>query len=155
MAPVPRQADEHGALTRTMPVAETRAQGRWFEVNCMSKSVLVVDDSMTMRQMVGFTLKQAGFTVIEACDGQDAMEKLPGCTVDLVITDLNMPRLDGIGFIRALRQQPQGRHIPVLMLTTESQDARKKEGRAAGATGWIVKPFHPDRLLQVVEKVLP
>lgn len=121
----------------------------------MSKAVLVVDDSVTMRQMVGFTLKQAGFNVTEACDGQDAMEKLPGIHVDLVITDLNMPRMDGIAFIRALRQQPQGRHIPVLMLTTESQDARKKEGRAAGATGWIVKPFHPDRLLQVLEKVLP
>jgi two-component system chemotaxis response regulator CheY len=121
----------------------------------MSKSVLIVDDSLTMRQMVTFTLTQAEFSVVEACDGQDALEKLSGRSVDLVITDLNMPRLDGIGFIRAFRQQPEWKHIPVLMLTTESQDARKKEGRAAGATGWIVKPFHPDRLLQVIGKVLP
>ena len=121
----------------------------------MPRAALVVDDSVTIRQMVSFTLKQAGFTVVEASDGQDALERLESNRVDLIITDLNMPRLDGIGFIKKLRTRPASRYTPVLMLTTESQDSKKQEGRAAGATGWIVKPFQPDRLLQVIGKVLP
>ena len=121
----------------------------------MTRTVLVVDDSATIRQMVSFTLKQAGFAVLEAVDGQDALERLDGQRVDLVITDLNMPRVDGITFIRNLRTRAAVKYTPVLMLTTESQESKRQEGRAAGATGWIVKPFHPEKLLQVIGKVLP
>lgn len=121
----------------------------------MPRTVLVVDDSITIRQMVSFTLKQAGFGVLEATDGQDALERLEGAAIDLVITDLNMPRLDGIGFIRQMRKRAASKYTPVLMLTTESQEAKRQEGRAAGATGWMVKPFHPDKLLTVIGKVLP
>ena len=121
----------------------------------MTRTVLVVDDSVTIRQMLSFTLKEAGFAVVEAGDGQEGLERLAGQRIDLIVTDLNMPRLDGIGFIRALRGQPASKHTPVLMLTTESQEARRQEGRSAGATGWIVKPFHPDKLLRVIERVLP
>ncbi len=121
----------------------------------MARTALIVDDSATIRQMVSFTLKEAGFTVTEASDGQDALEKLGTGRVDLVITDLNMPRMDGIAFIRELRKRPATKHTAVLMLTTESQDTKRQEGRAAGATGWMVKPFHPEKLLQVIGKVLP
>lgn len=121
----------------------------------MPRTALVVDDSLTIRQMVSYTLQQAGFAVVEASDGQDALERLDAHRVDLIITDLNMPRLDGISFIRQARARAACRHVPVLMLTTESQEAKRQEGRAAGATGWMVKPFHPDKLLQVVHKVLP
>jgi two-component system, chemotaxis family, chemotaxis protein CheY len=121
----------------------------------MPRTVLVVDDSVTIRQMVSFTLKQAGFSVLEAADGQDALERLDTARVDLIVTDLNMPRVDGIIFIRRLRTRPASKHTPVLMLTTESQESKRQEGRAAGATAWIVKPFHPDKLLAVIGKVLP
>ena len=116
---------------------------------------MVVDDSPTIRQMVSFTLKDAGFSPVEACDGQEGLERLAAQRVDLIITDLNMPRLDGIGFIRALRNQPASKYTPVLMLTTESQESKRQEGRAAGASGWIVKPFRPDKLLQAMHRVLP
>jgi len=108
-----------------------------------------------MRQMVCFTLKEAGFAVVEASDGQEALEQLGGRRIDLIVTDLNMPRVDGLSLIRALRSRPASRYTPVLMLTTESQEAKRQEGRSAGATAWIVKPFHPDKLLQVIGKVLP
>ena len=121
----------------------------------MKRTALIVDDSVTIRQMVAFTLQQAGFAIVEAVDGQDALDRLDGLKPDLVITDLNMPRMDGIHFIRQLRSRPTTRHTPVLMLTTESQEGKRQEGRAAGATGWIVKPFHPEKLLQVIGKVLP
>lgn len=124
----------------------------------MAKTVLIVDDSSSMRQMVGFTLRGAGFEVIEGGNGQEALDKLkaaPGGRVDLVITDLNMPVMDGLTFIKAVRNTATMRFAPVLMLTTESQESRKAEGKAAGATGWIVKPFHPEQLLKVIEKVLP
>ncbi len=121
----------------------------------MPKTVLIVDDSATIRQMVSFTLKVAGFSVVEAGDGQEGLERLAAQHMDLVITDLNMPRLDGIGLIRALRARPESRFTPVLMLTTESQESKRQEGRAAGATGWMVKPFHPDKLIAVIRKVLP
>jgi two-component system, chemotaxis family, chemotaxis protein CheY len=111
------------------------------------KKVLIVDDSVSMRQMVSFTLREGGFDVIEAEHGQDALDKLKSATVDLVITDLNMPVMDGITLIQNLRQQPAMKTKPILMLTTE--------GLAAGATGWIVKPFDPEKLLQTVAKVLP
>ena len=121
----------------------------------MPRTALVVDDSLTMRQMVSFTLKQAGFGVLEAGDGQDALEQLDAAHVDLLVTDLNMPRVDGIAFIRALRGRKASKYTPVLMLTTESQESKRQEGRAAGATAWLVKPFHPDKLLAVIAKVLP
>lgn len=120
----------------------------------MTRKVLAVDDSPTVRQMLSFTLQDAGYEVMEAVDGCDALEKLSGKGVDLLITDLNMPRLDGLGLIREVRKNPAHRFLPILMLTTESQEAKKDEGRTAGATGWIVKPFRPEQLLAVVGKVL-
>lgn len=120
----------------------------------MSKTIMTVDDSSSVRQMVNFTLKGAGYSVIEAVDGKDALSKISGSPVHMVITDLNMPNLDGIDLIRKLRAMPACKFIPIVMLTTESQDKRKQEGKAAGATGWIVKPFKPEQLLAVVKKVL-
>ncbi|MGD0299512.1 MAG: response regulator [Bryobacteraceae bacterium] len=119
----------------------------------MPKTILTVDDSASVRQMVRFTLSDAGYTVIEAVDGKDALTKLTG-PVNLVITDLNMPNLDGIGLIRSVRSNPAYKGIPIIMLTTESQASRKAEGKAAGATGWIVKPFATQQLLAVVKKVI-
>jgi two-component system chemotaxis response regulator CheY len=119
----------------------------------MNKTILAVDDSATIRQMVSFSLKAAGYDVIEAKDGQDALGKMPG-SLDLVVTDLNMPTLDGIGLIKGLRAHPQARYVPIVVLTTESEAAKKQEARAAGATAWIVKPFHPEQLLAVVKKLL-
>jgi two-component system, chemotaxis family, chemotaxis protein CheY len=120
----------------------------------MSKIIMTVDDSASVRQMVSFTLRDAGYEVLEAVDGQDAVNRLNGTSVNMVITDLNMPNLDGIGLIRALRAIAAFKFIPIVMLTTESQDTKKQEGKAAGATGWIVKPFKPEQLLAVVKKVL-
>jgi two-component system chemotaxis response regulator CheY len=120
----------------------------------MAKQVMTVDDSASIRQMVSFTLKGAGYDVIEAVDGKDALSKLNGTQMHLIITDLNMPNLDGIGLIKAIRGSAGHKFVPVIMLTTESQDAKKQEGKAAGATGWIVKPFKPEQLVAVVKKVL-
>jgi two-component system, chemotaxis family, chemotaxis protein CheY len=120
----------------------------------MSKTIMTVDDSASIRQMVGFTLKGAGYSVIEAKDGQDALSRINGSAIHMVITDLNMPNLDGIGLIRSLRGMQAFRYIPIIMLTTESQMEKKQEGKSAGATGWIVKPFTPDQLIAVVKKVL-
>jgi two-component system chemotaxis response regulator CheY len=108
-----------------------------------------------MRQMIGFTLRQGGYEVVEAEHGQDALNKLAGITVDLILTDLNMPVMDGITFIQNVRKQPALKTKPILMLTTEGLAAKKQQGHAAGATGWIVKPFDPDKLLQTLAKVLP
>ncbi len=119
----------------------------------MSKRALAVDDSKTMRDMVSFTLKGAGFEVIEAEDGKDALTKLGGNKVDVVITDLNMPNMNGFELIRALRANTNYKFTPILMLTTEGDDTKKNEGKSAGATGWIVKPFNPEKLVQVVQKV--
>jgi len=122
----------------------------------MSKTALVVDDSRTMRQMVAFTLTNAGFTVIEAEDGKDAVRKVEaGTKLDIVVTDLNMPEMDGITLIKELRRLTAYKFTPILMLTTESALEKKKEGKEAGATGWIVKPFNPDVLLKTIAKVLP
>ncbi len=117
-------------------------------------SILAVDDSASMRQMVTFTLESAGYTVIEAVDGLDALDKLRHSTVDLVLTDQNMPRMDGLSLTRSLRAQGPHRQVPILILTTESGDDMKQAGRAAGATGWLVKPFDPARLIEVVRKVV-
>lgn len=120
----------------------------------MGKTIMTVDDSSSVRQMVNFTLKEAGYAVVEAVDGRDALTKLSGAAVHMVITDLNMPNMDGIELIRQVRSNPAYKFIPIIMLTTESQAEKKQEGKAAGATGWIVKPFKPDQLLAVVKKVL-
>jgi two-component system chemotaxis response regulator CheY len=119
----------------------------------MAKVILTVDDSASVRQMVKFTLTDAGYTVIEAVDGKDALAKLREA-VSLVITDLNMPNLDGIGLIRGIRANPARKGLPIVMLTTESQETRKQEGKAAGATGWIVKPFAAQQLLAVVKRLI-
>jgi two-component system chemotaxis response regulator CheY len=119
------------------------------------RKVLIVDDSLSMRQMVSFTLRQGGFDVLEAGHGQEALDKLRSAVVDLIITDLNMPVMDGITLIRNLRAQPAMKSKPILMLTTEGLAAKKEQGKAAGATGWIVKPFDPDKLLATLAKVLP
>lgn len=121
----------------------------------MAKKALIVDDSVTMRQMLSFTLKEAQFDVVEAENGADALKKLDGFAPDLIVTDLNMPVMDGITFIKNARALATARFIPILMLTTESQAEKKAEGKAAGATGWIVKPFNPPSLLAVIGKVLP
>tara|TARA_B100000614_G_scaffold140798_1_gene125158 strand:- start:94 stop:459 length:366 start_codon:yes stop_codon:yes gene_type:complete len=121
----------------------------------MSKKILTVDDSASIRQMVGFTLRQAGYEVLEAVDGQDGLTKAKADKADLVITDLNMPNMNGLELISALRQEGSYKFTPILMLTTESDDSKKAAGKQAGATGWIVKPFNPEQLLQVVGKVLP
>ncbi|MDH4163390.1 MAG: response regulator [Nitrospirota bacterium] len=118
----------------------------------MAKTFLIVDDSASMRQLISFTLKDAGFEVVTAENGKDALVKLEGAKVDMVITDLNMPEMDGISLIRELRNKASYKFMPIVMLTTEAQEAKKQEGRAAGASGWIVKPFSPEKLLEVVRK---
>ena len=120
----------------------------------MAKIIMTADDSASVRQMVSFTLKQNGYEVIEAVDGRDALTKLASQKVDMLVTDLNMPNLDGLGLIRGVRAGSLNKFIPIIMLTTESQDSKKGEGKAAGATGWIVKPFKPEQLIAVVKKVL-
>lgn len=120
----------------------------------MAKTIMTADDSASVRQMVSFTLKQSGYEVVEAVDGKDALTKLSGQKVDMLITDLNMPNLDGIGLIKGVRGGTLNKFIPIIMLTTESQDGKKFEGKSAGATGWIVKPFKPEQLIAIVKKVL-
>jgi two-component system chemotaxis response regulator CheY len=119
-----------------------------------AKTVLAVDDSPSLRQMVAFTLKGAGYRVIEAGDGREGLDKARAQPVQLVLTDQNMPNMDGLALIRSLRALPQYERVPIVMLTTESSEAMKERGRAAGATGWMVKPFDPKRLLDVVGKVI-
>ena len=120
----------------------------------MGKTVLAVDDSASIRQMVSFTLKSAGYDVIEAADGQEGLDKAKGRAFNLVLTDQNMPRMDGLTLIKSLRGMPSYRSVPILMLTTESSDAMKSQGLTAGATGWLVKPFDPNKLIEVVKKVI-
>ena len=117
-------------------------------------SVLAVDDSASMRQMVSFTLKNAGFNVVEAVDGQDAWEKSSTRDFDLVLTDQNMSRMDGISLTKKLRESPAFKATPILILTTESSDQMKQAGRSAGATDWLVKPFDPNKLIEVIKKVI-
>lgn len=115
---------------------------------------MTVDDSASVRQMVSFTLREAGYDVIEACDGKDALGKIQGNQLNLIVTDLNMPNMDGIELIKNVRASATHKFVPIIMLTTESQDSKKAEGKAAGATGWIVKPFRPEQLLAVIKKVI-
>lgn len=120
----------------------------------MPRVIMTVDDSTSIRQMVNFTLAQEGYEVVEAVDGKDALSKLNMKRVDMVLTDLNMPNMDGIDLIRQLRENQKFKFMPIIMLTTESQQSKKEEGKKAGATGWIVKPFNPDQLVSVVKRVI-
>jgi len=120
----------------------------------MTTTILAVDDSASMRQMVSFTLRHAGYEVVEAVDGVEALEYARGNVVSLVLTDVNMPKMDGITLVRELRRLESYRYVPLLVLTTEAGQEKKMEGRKAGATGWLVKPFNPDKLLATIAKVL-
>ena len=118
-----------------------------------AKTILTVDDSRTMRDMLLMTLKDAGYDVVQAEDGEDGLEKLAERRPDAIITDINMPKLDGFGFIEKVREDPANVSVPILVLTTESEQDRKDRARAAGATGWIVKPFNPDTLVEAIRRV--
>lgn len=119
----------------------------------MSRTILTVDDSRTMRDMLRLALVKAGFDVVEAVDGLHGLEVLSNIDPDVIITDINMPNLDGFGFIEAVRDGDRHRAIPILVLTTESDPEKKSRARQAGATGWIVKPFHPDKLVEAIRRV--
>ena len=119
----------------------------------MSKTILTVDDSASIRQMVSLTLTGAGYSVLEAVDGADGFAKATANRVDAVITDLNMPNLNGIEFIRKFRGHPSSKGVPVILLTTESSEDLKRQAKDAGAIGWIVKPFKQDQLLAIIKKV--
>lgn len=122
----------------------------------MAKTIMIVDDSASLRQVVSIALKSAGYETVEACDGKDALSKLDGRKLHLIISDVNMPNMDGLSFVRAAKQLPAYKFTPVIMLTTEVSDARKQEGQAAGARAWVVKPFQPAQMLTAVSKlVLP
>jgi two-component system, chemotaxis family, chemotaxis protein CheY len=120
----------------------------------MSKTILIVDDSSSLRQVVSLALTRAGYDVIEGVDGMDALTKLDGRKINLIVSDVNMPRMDGITFVTHVKQNPRYKFTPVIMLTTEGQDAKKEQGRAAGAKAWIVKPFSPPVLLDAVSKLI-
>lgn len=120
----------------------------------MAKTILIVDDSASLRQVVSIALKGAGYDVIEGCDGKDALTKLDGRKVHLIISDVNMPNMDGISFVKAVKQMPAYKFTPVIMLTTEAGDSKKQEGQAAGAKAWVVKPFQPPQMLAAVAKLI-
>jgi two-component system chemotaxis response regulator CheY len=120
----------------------------------MSKCILVVDDSLSIRKLVGNLLKKAGFDVVEAADGKQALDKLNTQPLSLIITDINMPVMDGIEFIKAVRCTSEHKFTPILCLTTETEDSKKNEGRDAGATGWVIKPFDGERLMRAIQKVV-
>ncbi|MBO3274773.1 response regulator [Pseudomonas schmalbachii] len=120
----------------------------------MSKTVLIVDDSSSFRQVVGIALKGAGYNVLEACDGKDALTKLDGRKINLIVSDVNMPVMDGFTFVKSAKQLPAYRFTPVIMLTTEASEAKKAEGKAAGVRAWVVKPFQPPVLLDAVSKLI-
>lgn len=117
-------------------------------------TIMAVDDTASMRQMISFTLNSVGHSVVQACDGQEALKLAQEKQVDLVIADINMPKMDGITLVKSLRKLSDYKLTPILMLTTESQSTKRQEGKSAGATGWIVKPFNPDQLVAIVKKVL-
>jgi two-component system chemotaxis response regulator CheY len=120
----------------------------------MGKTILIVDDSASLRQVVKIALTNARYEVVEAVDGKDALAKLAGRRVDLIISDVNMPNMDGIALVKAVKQNPQQRFTPIIMLTTEGAEEKKREGQAAGAKAWVVKPFQPDQLLMAVSKLI-
>jgi two-component system chemotaxis response regulator CheY len=119
----------------------------------VTKTILTVDDSRTMRDMLHLALTEAGFRVVQAVDGVDGLEALDAAQADIIITDINMPRLDGFGFIEGVRKNDKHRATPILVLTTESDAAKKQRARDAGATGWIVKPFNPEKLIDAIRRV--
>jgi two-component system chemotaxis response regulator CheY len=120
----------------------------------MAKTVMIVDDSASLRQVVGIALRGAGYDVLEGSDGVDALRKLTGCKVHLIISDVNMPNMDGITLVKEIKKLPAYRFTPIVMLTTESKDSKKAEGQAAGAKAWMLKPFSPPQLLSVVQKLV-
>ena len=120
----------------------------------MAKTIMIVDDSASLRQVVSISLKGAGYDVVEACDGKDALNKLDGRKLHLIISDVNMPNMDGITFLKAAKQLPAYKFTPVIMLTTEAGDAMKQQGQAAGAKAWVVKPFQPIQMLGAVSKLI-
>jgi two-component system, chemotaxis family, chemotaxis protein CheY len=120
----------------------------------MAKTILIVDDSSSVRQVVTITLKRAGYDVVEACDGQDALSKLDGRKLHLIISDVNMPRLDGISLLKHIKEKAAYKFTPVIMLTTEAGEDKKQEGRVAGAKAWVVKPFQPEQMLAAVSKLI-
>jgi two-component system chemotaxis response regulator CheY len=119
----------------------------------MAKTIMIVDDSASMRRVVGIALKGAGYDVLEGCDGRDALAKLTGQKVHLIISDVNMPVMDGITFLKSVKQMPAYKFTPVIMLTTESAEEKKREGQSAGARAWVVKPFQPERLVDAVQRL--
>ena len=119
----------------------------------MSKTIMIVDDSASIRTVVGIALRGAGYAVIEASDGQDAINKIAGKKVNLIVSDVNMPGMDGITFVKRLKQMPEHRFVPIIMLTTESGESKKMEGQAAGARAWVVKPFKPEQMLAAVQRL--
>jgi two-component system chemotaxis response regulator CheY len=119
----------------------------------MGKTVMIVDDSASLRQVVKIALQGAGYEVVEACDGKDALVKLDGRKVSLIISDVNMPNMDGIALVKEVKKNPSYRFTPIIMLTTESQEDKKREGQAAGAKAWVVKPFQPEQMLSAVSKL--
>lgn len=120
----------------------------------MNKTILIVDDSESIREVVSFTLENEGYSVLVAIDGKDALRFLDGKSIDLIITDLHMPEMDGIELIKEVRKMPNYQRTPILFLTTESQTSRKMEAKDAGATGWIIKPFVPAKLIAALNKVI-
>ena len=122
----------------------------------MAKTIMIVDDSASLRQVVAIALKGGGYDVLEACDGKDALAKMTGQKINLIISDVNMPNMDGITFVKQVKQLPNYKFTPIIMLTTESQEGKKQEGQAAGAKAWVVKPLKPEQMLNAVSKlVLP
>lgn len=120
----------------------------------MSKTIMVVDDSASLRQVVGIALKGAGYDVVEAYDGKDALAKLDGRKIHLIVSDVNMPNMNGISFVKAAKQLPAYKYTPVIMLTTEAGDAMKQQGQAVGAKAWVLKPFRPEQMLVAVSKLI-
>lgn len=140
---------------RVLPVSTNNPSGfKTFNSAKMQKTVLIVDDSESIREVVVFTLETAGYQVLAAHDGMDALRFLDGRGIDLILTDLHMPNMDGLGLIKEVRRLEHYKYTPILYLTTESQQSIKMEARDAGATGWIVKPFMPDKLLAAICKIV-
>jgi len=120
----------------------------------MAKTVMIVDDSASLRQVMHIALKGAGYDVLEGCDGKDALSKMTGQKIHLIISDVNMPNMDGITFVKEVKKLPNYKFTPIIMLTTESQEGKKQEGQAAGAKAWVVKPFKPEQMLMAVSKLI-
>ena len=125
-----------------------------IDAGAATKTIMIIDDSASIRQVVNLTLRKVGYDVIEACDGEDAISKLRGQKINLIVCDVNMPKMDGITFLKNLKAMPGYKFTPVIMLTTESQESKKQEGKMAGAKAWVVKPFKPEQMLEAVSKLI-